>query len=107
MSLRSGIRPITTKEGRLSSAISWNFCLVNSGMEEIVVRRNGKELYHGTVPAGFSMHLTIGDSVLVRRGGRLIKKFDLRIWREKPYLRFGERYGKSNQYIKLVGGDNE
>ena len=78
-------------------------------MEEIVVRRNNAEIFHGTVPAGFAMHLSVGDSVLYRRlqGGKLVKKWDIRLYRGVPHLRFGESYGKANKYIRLEEEDNE
>ena len=70
-----------------------------------MVKRNGKELIRGTYPAGFSMHLGIGDTVLVKRGNRWYKKFDLRIHQNLPCLRFGSCYGRPYKYIRLITGE--
>jgi len=86
------------------SDLSWLLLLVNSGMEEIEVRREGKVFFHGTVPAGFAMHLTVGDSVLYRAKAtdkKMTKKWDLRIYRGLPYMRFGKNFGKSNHHVRL------
>jgi hypothetical protein len=72
----------------------WNFRLVNTGVEHIRVIREKTILYDGVVPAGFSMHLTVGDKVLYRIGtGRWRKKFALIIRKGHPYIKFGETYG--------------
>ena len=43
--------------------VTWPFVLVTEGIERIRVMRSCRIAFEGAVPAGFSMHLTIGDSV--------------------------------------------
>jgi len=84
------------------SALWWKFMLVLSGVERIRVMRQQTIHYEGTVWAGFTMRLTLGDSVLTKTNGRRwLKKFDIRLHRGKPVLHFGKFYGKPNSYVNL------
>ena len=80
----------------------WKMMLVNSGVEHILVKRQGRSYYNGTVWAGFSMQLTLGDSVLVKVDGRRwLKKYDICLHRGRPALHFGKCYGRPNSYVYL------
>ena len=76
--------------------ISWPMTLVESGFEEIEVRREGKVIYRGTEPAGYSRHLMVGDSVWYRRknNSRMTKKWELTLHQGTPHIRFGDTFGK-------------
>ena len=76
--------------------------LCDAGMEEVKVCRGSKELFRGTVPSGYTMHLTIGDAVLVRKNKQWLSKCDVMLYRGVPCLRFGRRHDKIGKYIKLV-----
>ena len=70
----------------------WEFPIVTKGIERIRVLRDGQIYYDGVVPAGFKMHLTIGDSVtykLPRQKWR--RKFKVVIYRGLPCVRYGTR----------------
>jgi len=84
------------------SALWWKFMLVLSGVERIRVMRGGAIHYEGTVWAGFTTHLTLGDSVLTKLNGRRwLKKFDICLHRGKPAIHFGKFYGKPYSYVLL------
>ena len=70
----------------------WNVQLVNEGIEHVRVHSNGITKFDGSVPAGYCMHLTIGDSVSrkTRLGWR--KKFGVILTRRgRPVLVWGNR----------------
>jgi len=80
----------------------WKFMLVLSGVEHLRIMRDGSIHYEGTVWAGFTMRLTLGDSVLMKvNGRRWLKKFDLCLHRGRPALHFGNCYGKKNTYVDM------
>lgn len=84
------------------SALWWKFMLVLAGVERIRVMRDHAIHYEGTVWAGFTMHLTLGDSVLTKvNGRRWLRKFTICLHRGKPALQFGRCYGKPNSYVSL------
>lgn len=84
------------------NVFTWRITLVNQGIETIRVMRRRKIVHEGTYPAGFAMHLQVGDSVLMKRSGaHWRKKFGLVIYKGQPALQFGEHYGAPKQYVWL------
>lgn len=76
----------------------YKMLLVEKGLERIRIVRRGKIIFDGGLPAGTTRHLTIGDSVLVKRGSRFIRKFYIRMWYGRPALRFGADYGNRRNH---------
>jgi hypothetical protein len=94
----------------MTSLISWKFVIVTRSFEKIRVlrARDGKaKNIHGTMPKGFSCHLSIGDRVFVKvPGKRWMLKFELMIHprRKYPAIKYGKRYGPyPGQYRDLRG----
>ena len=82
--------------------VSWHFLLVNCGIEHIRIVNDGTIKFEGRVPAGFSRHLVIGDSVMIKAPkAKWQTKFRLVIKDGRPALRFGTVYGNPMQYVYL------
>ena len=74
------------------SALSWPFVLVNSGLERIKVTGRGKVRFEGSVPAGYAMHLMVGDNVMTwhQPTSHWRRKFYVTLTFGKPCIRYGK-----------------
>jgi hypothetical protein len=83
---------------------SWGVVLVNSGVETVRIMRRKQVVFEGSLPAGFTRTLFLGDSVLVKRprsGGKWLKKFSVCLFRGHPSLHFGRSWGRKDCYVRL------
>jgi len=76
--------------------------IVTRGIEKIRIVREGKVPFEGTVPAGFTYHLTIGDVVLIDVEGRYITKFAIVMWEDKPAIKFNSMVSEEDKNAYLV-----
>lgn len=84
------------------SELFWNILLVPNGYEHIRIKHANGEVEEGTYPAGYMRHLTFGDSVLTKFiGKRWIQKFKVCVFRGKPAIKFGKKFGARQRYVRL------
>ena len=75
--------------------------VVNQGIERIRISRHDQVLFEGSLPSGASFHLRVGDSVLIRRNNRWLRKFAIVVWKDRVSLRFGKGAGKNEHQVFL------
>ena len=78
-----------------SESLAWEFELVESGYEHIKIARGRKVRFEGRVPAGFSKHLSVGDTVLQKPLKNMWRlKFAIKMHNDRAVIQVGPYYDK-------------
>ena len=67
--------------------------IVHSGLEKVRVVRNKGVIFEGTMGAGFTLDLTVGDKVYTRTSNIWLYKFGIVVDRGKTFIKFSNNVG--------------